>query len=96
MGIKKGEGRRTSSTRSTLSTSTCCRSSLRRRQRASHFEFTIRAIFAERASLARTYAGDKAWPLVLNDLDWFIARGEGKKMYFDEVRFFVAVCIWAC
>ncbi|TBU41683.1 glycoside hydrolase superfamily [Dichomitus squalens] len=27
---------------------------------------------------------DQAWPLVLNDLDWFIAHGNGKKMYFDE------------
>lgn len=31
-------------------------------------------------------AADKAWPLVLNDLDWFIEHGDGKKMYFDEVR----------
>ncbi|OBZ68223.1 hypothetical protein A0H81_11811 [Grifola frondosa] len=27
---------------------------------------------------------DKAWPLVLTDLDWFIEHGDGKKMYFDE------------
>ncbi|KAH9957906.1 hypothetical protein BC827DRAFT_1261439 [Russula dissimulans] len=35
--------------------------------------------FAESAS-----TGDKAWPLVLRDLNWFIAHGRGKKMYFDE------------
>jgi len=35
--------------------------------------------FAQTAS-----TGDKAWPLVLNDVDWFIAHGKGKKMYFDE------------
>lgn len=28
--------------------------------------------------------GDQAWPLVLQDLNWFIAHGKGKKMYFDE------------
>ncbi|KAI9509735.1 glycoside hydrolase superfamily [Russula earlei] len=28
--------------------------------------------------------GDRAWPLVLNDLNWFIEHGRGKKMYFDE------------
>ncbi|EIW82653.1 glycoside hydrolase family 17 protein [Coniophora puteana RWD-64-598 SS2] len=27
---------------------------------------------------------NKAWPLVLNDLDFFIQNGNGKKMYFDE------------
>ncbi|KZP34335.1 glycoside hydrolase family 17 protein [Athelia psychrophila] len=27
---------------------------------------------------------DKAWPLVLRDLNWYIARGKGKKMYMDE------------
>ncbi|KAF7967468.1 hypothetical protein HWV62_34111 [Athelia sp. TMB] len=27
---------------------------------------------------------NKSWPLVLGDLDWFIARGKGKKMYMDE------------
>ncbi|EIW52391.1 uncharacterized protein TRAVEDRAFT_75371 [Trametes versicolor FP-101664 SS1] len=27
---------------------------------------------------------DKAWPLVLQDLNWFIEHGNGKKMYFDE------------
>jgi len=32
--------------------------------------------------------GDKAWPLVLNDLNWFIEHGKGKKMYFDEVRIY--------
>ncbi|KAI0320895.1 glycoside hydrolase superfamily [Amylostereum chailletii] len=35
--------------------------------------------FAQTAS-----TGDKAWPLVENDLNWFIAHGKGKKMYFDE------------
>jgi len=30
--------------------------------------------------------GDKAWPLVQKDLNWFIEHGRGKKMYFDEVR----------
>ncbi|KAI0297168.1 glycoside hydrolase superfamily [Russula brevipes] len=34
------------------------------------------------ASTAST--GDQAWPLVLNDLNWFIKHGNGKKMYFDE------------
>ncbi|KAI0030066.1 glycoside hydrolase superfamily [Vararia minispora EC-137] len=35
--------------------------------------------FSQNASTA-----DQAWPLVLQDLDWFIAHGKGKKMYFDE------------
>ncbi|KAI0297167.1 glycoside hydrolase superfamily [Russula brevipes] len=35
--------------------------------------------FAPKAS-----TGDQAWPLVLNDLNWFINHGNGKKMYFDE------------
>lgn len=30
-------------------------------------------------------SANQSWPLVLNDLDWFIAHGNGKKMYFDEV-----------
>jgi hypothetical protein len=37
--------------------------------------------------ITHTCIGDQAWPLVLNDLNWFIANGNGKKMYFDEVRF---------
>ncbi|TFY83011.1 hypothetical protein EWM64_g1002 [Hericium alpestre] len=28
--------------------------------------------------------GDQAWPLVENDLNWFIQHGKGKKMWFDE------------
>ncbi|PIL34111.1 hypothetical protein GSI_03822 [Ganoderma sinense ZZ0214-1] len=35
--------------------------------------------FAQTASTS-----DKAWPLVENDLNWFIKHGNGKKMYFDE------------
>lgn len=35
--------------------------------------------FAQTAS-----SGDQAWPLVLNDLNWFINHGKGKKMYLDE------------
>ncbi|KAI0062920.1 hypothetical protein BV25DRAFT_1803220 [Artomyces pyxidatus] len=35
--------------------------------------------FAQTAS-----TGAAAWPLVENDLNWFIAHGNGKKMYFDE------------
>ncbi|KII92263.1 glycoside hydrolase family 17 protein [Plicaturopsis crispa FD-325 SS-3] len=35
--------------------------------------------FAQNASTAF-----KSWPNVLNDLDWFINHGKGKKMYFDE------------
>ncbi|KZT27959.1 glycoside hydrolase family 17 protein [Neolentinus lepideus HHB14362 ss-1] len=35
--------------------------------------------FSQNASTAKN-----AWPLVLNDLDWFIEHGNGKKMYFDE------------
>jgi hypothetical protein len=31
------------------------------------------------------YIGNKAWPLVLQDLQFFIDNGKGKKMYFDEV-----------
>ncbi|KAJ3488920.1 hypothetical protein NLI96_g2499 [Meripilus lineatus] len=27
---------------------------------------------------------NNSWPLVLNDLNWFIQHGNGKKMYFDE------------
>lgn len=30
--------------------------------------------------------GDAAWPIVQNDTNWFIQNGDGKKMYFDEVR----------
>lgn len=30
-------------------------------------------------------SANNSWPLVLNDLDWFIQNGDGKKMYFDEV-----------
>ncbi|KAH7924625.1 hypothetical protein BV22DRAFT_1105363 [Leucogyrophana mollusca] len=28
--------------------------------------------------------GSAAWPLVETDMNWFIAHGNGKKMYFDE------------
>ncbi|KAF8200955.1 glycoside hydrolase superfamily [Pholiota molesta] len=35
--------------------------------------------FSQNASTA-----NQSWPLVLDDLDWFIAHGNGKKMYFDE------------
>ncbi|TFK54069.1 hypothetical protein OE88DRAFT_1732786 [Heliocybe sulcata] len=35
--------------------------------------------FSQNASTAKN-----AWPLVQNDLDWFIQHGNGKKMYFDE------------
>ncbi|PFH50905.1 glycoside hydrolase family 17 protein [Amanita thiersii Skay4041] len=35
--------------------------------------------FSQQASTAKN-----AWPLVLNDLQWFIDHGDGKKMYFDE------------
>jgi len=35
--------------------------------------------FSQLASIA-----NDSWPLVLNDLDWFIDHGNGKKMYFDE------------
>ena len=36
-------------------------------------------------SLHCGYPADQAWPLVENDLNWFIEHGNGKKMYFDEV-----------
>jgi len=29
----------------------------------------------------------KAWPLVLEDLQFFVDHGDKKKMYFDEVSF---------
>ena len=32
------------------------------------------------------FPADQAWPLVQRDLQWFIDHGNGKKMYFDEVR----------
>jgi hypothetical protein len=88
MGIRKEEERRTSLTRSTPSTSTCCRSSLQRQQQASHpssnpSDNSLRENFLPST---HTYIGDQAWPLVLNDLFWFITNGKGKKMYFDEVR----------
>ncbi|KAF4620617.1 hypothetical protein D9613_000782 [Agrocybe pediades] len=35
--------------------------------------------FSQNASTA-----NESWPLVLNDLQWFIDHGNGKKMYFDE------------
>lgn len=38
--------------------------------------------FAQNASTANA-----SWPNVLNDLDWFVSHGDGKKMYFDEVSF---------
>ncbi|CAK5268687.1 unnamed protein product [Mycena citricolor] len=28
--------------------------------------------------------GSKSWPIVLTDLDWFVANGEGKKIYLTE------------
>jgi exo-beta-1,3-glucanase (GH17 family) len=34
------------------------------------------------STLATT--GAAAWPLVETDMNWFIANGNGKKMYFDE------------
>ncbi|KAF8135784.1 glycoside hydrolase family 17 protein [Boletus edulis] len=34
------------------------------------------------STLATT--GAEAWPLVENDMNWFIQNGNGKKMYFDE------------
>ena len=36
------------------------------------------------STLATT--GALAWPLVETDMNWFIQHGNGKKMYFDEVR----------
>lgn len=33
---------------------------------------------------SKTSTGANAWPLVLNDLNWFIKNGGGKKMYLDE------------
>ncbi|TFY70992.1 hypothetical protein EVG20_g2015 [Dentipellis fragilis] len=35
--------------------------------------------FSQQAS-----TGDQAWPLVQQDLNWFIQHGKGKKMWFDE------------
>ncbi|KAI0745412.1 glycoside hydrolase superfamily [Earliella scabrosa] len=35
--------------------------------------------FAQDASTS-----DKAWPIVQRDLNWFIAHGQGKKMYFSQ------------
>ncbi|KAK7053404.1 hypothetical protein VNI00_004030 [Paramarasmius palmivorus] len=35
--------------------------------------------FSQNASTA-----NNSWPLVLNDLSWFIEHGDGKKMYLDE------------
>jgi len=35
--------------------------------------------FSQEASTA-----DQSWPLVLNDLQWFIDHGDRKKMYFDQ------------
>jgi hypothetical protein len=34
------------------------------------------------------YSANKAWPLVMADLQWFIDHGRGKKMYMDEVSTF--------
>ena len=28
---------------------------------------------------------NNSWPLVENDIQWFIDHGDGKKMYLDEV-----------
>ncbi|KAI0278503.1 glycoside hydrolase superfamily [Russula aff. rugulosa BPL654] len=33
---------------------------------------------------SKASTGANAWPLVLDDLNWFIEHGRGKKMYFDE------------
>ncbi|KDQ57758.1 glycoside hydrolase family 17 protein [Jaapia argillacea MUCL 33604] len=35
--------------------------------------------FSQQASTA-----DQAWPIIMNDLDWFSQRSAGKKMYLDE------------
>ena len=32
-----------------------------------------------------TCVADRAWPIVQRDLNWFIAHGQGKKMYFSQV-----------
>jgi hypothetical protein len=31
----------------------------------------------------------KSWPSVLDDMDWFVNNGQGKKIYFDEVSNFL-------
>jgi hypothetical protein len=36
-------------------------------------------------SLWNAVVANKAWPLVAADLQWFVERGNGKKMYMDEV-----------
>ncbi|KAF8345942.1 glycoside hydrolase superfamily [Amanita rubescens] len=33
---------------------------------------------------ANASTANESWPLVLDDLQWFIDHGKGKKMYFDE------------
>lgn len=38
------------------------------------------------STLTLVSLADQAWPLVQQDLQWYIAHGNGKKMYFDEVR----------
>ncbi|KAH9992665.1 glycoside hydrolase superfamily [Russula vinacea] len=40
--------------------------------------------FSSNASTGKPCTGGEAWPLVLEDLNWFIEKGKGKKMYFDE------------
>lgn len=46
----------------------------------SHLLLQINAISHQMLVVA-----NNSWPLVLTDLNWFIAHGNGKKMYFDEV-----------
>lgn len=41
--------------------------------------------FLKAVNVLMTGSADQAWPLVLQDLQFFIDNGSGKKMYFDEV-----------
>ena len=68
-------------TRSTPSTSICCRSSLRQR-----LQVSLDRHINTREGSHIVISGKAAWPLVQNDLKYFINNGKGKKMYMDEVN----------
>jgi hypothetical protein len=36
--------------------------------------------------ITHSIVANNSWHDVLNDLNWYIDHGKGKKMYFDEVR----------
>lgn len=61
-------------------------------QQASTCECRIRAAQLQGRWCSDIGSADQAWPLVLQDLQFFIDNGSGKKMYFDEVSHARVLC----